>query len=425
MRLTRISRRQLMYVPVLIGATALLFAKSLVYARLLPVDGFGALNQALLVAATFASFAGAGLQLLAHKLLPQYHGAGDTESADMLLSSAVGVFSIAVAGAAAAIGIAWLGGWIHGVSVWYATLLCAVSQYLFLLKLIEIKSELRFLRHGLLSLLRALFLLCAGAAAAAVWKDIVAVLVVEGAVTLVLAGEMFGRVRGWPIVRRGVKSQSQRQWLMRHLPAALRLLWLNSTVTVLYALDRWAGIALLTDREYGIYALGLIVVVVLETLQMVVNVSAYPLMGRMIAAGEHRRAFRFATAATLIVATGTAVFYAPFVILLDDLVRAWLPEYAEATSIIKVVAVAGALRLADFYGSFAILCDQERRLAMHFGVLIGFLVVTVAVIRATVAGRVDPGQIALLAVMISLCAFFVNLNVAWRALQSRSQPVNA
>src|SRR5207253_2275924 len=135
-----------------------------VYARLFSVESFGALNQCLLFASAFTNYGAAGLQLLGHKLLPQYYARSDRQSAEELLGSAVTALGLSAALAAAAITFAILAGEVRGIAVYYATLLYAIAQAMFLVRLIDIKSELRFLDHALLSTLRAALLLALGAA---------------------------------------------------------------------------------------------------------------------------------------------------------------------------------------------------------------------------------------------------------------------
>jgi O-antigen/teichoic acid export membrane protein len=411
----RLARWHVIYVPLLFGAAGLLFLKSLLYARLFAVESFGVLNQALLVANTFAAFAAAGFQLLGHKLLPQYYTRGERDRADDLLGTAIAVFSAAALLSAVLIGVAALFDLLEDAAVAWAALLFAIAQFFFALRLIDIKSELRFVDHALLSGLRAIALLLLGAGVALLTRDVALTLIVEGTATLCLAAPLLVGARGGMIRNKALRLREESGWFRANLPAALRLLWLNGMLTLLYAIDRWAGIALLSTREYGIFALGLLVIVVFETMQAVVNVAAYPLMGRMIARGEQGRAFRFATVLTLAVVGTLAVCYAPFVMLLDLVVDRFLPQYAQAMGVIKLALIAGALRLADFYASFAILCNQEQRLAVAFGVLALFAVA--AIWLAHVAGGVQfsPEQLAMVTVALTACGFLTNLAVARRA----------
>jgi hypothetical protein len=414
----KLGGRHFRYAPLLVASTAVLFAKNLLYARLLPVAGFGALNEAVLIGATMANFGGAGLQLLANKLLPRYYAHGQADSVAELLASALGVFGLVSAAAAAAIGIALAVGLARSPAWWYAALLYSVAQYCFVLKLIDIKSDLRFVRHASLSAMRALALMVCGAAVAFATRNAIAVLVTEALATLLLAGPIGAGTDLRAVARKALSLWNRRVWVTAHLPGALRLLWLNSTMVMLLALDRWSGLLMLSEREYGILALGLLALVVFDTAQSIINVAAYPIMGRMIARGERQRAFGLATLATAVILGVSALCYLPFVWVLDFLVRNYLSAYVEAAPIAKIAVLAGVLRLADFYASFAILCDREHVLAGTFGVAVVIAVVIIAALHLYFGVQFTPLRLTLITLSVSIITFAGNAIVAFAANRS-------
>lgn len=409
-----IERQYLFYGPVLFGASGVLLLKSVAYARFLSVESFGAFNQAVLIASTFTAFAGAGMQLLAQKMLPQFHARGDRQAIDDMLSCTLAVFGIATAIAAAGIAVAILAGWLRSTLVSLATLVFSMAQFLFLLCLIDVRSRMRFLEHAKISALRAVLLLVLGGAVAALTHDFVATLAIEGSITLLVALRLVSGERGRLILRGTLACGAELRRLGAMFPAALRLLLLNGTVTILYAIDKWTGVALLSKREYGVFALGLVVLTVFETLQAVLNVAVYPLMAGMFARGQQRRAFRLATLATIVVLAVASVCYVPLVLMLDYLVSKYLPLYADAKDVIALALIAGSLRLADFYMSFAILCSEEWRLARAFAFLASSAIVVIWSLYA-IGLRFDPERLVMVTVAVSVCAFLIDLAVAVRA----------
>jgi hypothetical protein len=145
----------------------------------------------------------------------------------------------------------------------------------------------------------------------------------------------------------------------------------------------------------------------------------------MVAHGQHHRAFRLAALAAALVIAVTAVCYGPFVFFLDFLVNTYLPSYVDATNVIKLAVIAGALRFADFFASFAILCDQEQPLTWAFGVLI--LIVAGSVFLAHSFGSIefDPDRLVIVTVGVSLCTFLISFVVAFRASRRRDVRVRA
>jgi hypothetical protein len=129
------------------------------------------------------------------------------------------------------------------------------------------------------------------------------------------------------------------------------------------------------------------------------------------------RAFKFASIATLTVIAVTTICYLPFMLLLDRVVMHYLPAYADALTVLKLAVLAGALRLADFYASFSILCNEEQHLAMLFGLLV--VAVAVSIVGARIFGqlRFDPDRMMIVTIVISAMGFLINLTVASQALR--------
>ena len=407
-----ISRRQIVYFPLLVTAAGLQFIKGFVYARLLPVEAFGSLNQALLFASTFANFAGLGFPLLAAKMLPQYYMHGETDHADDLLASAIAVGILASLIGAFAIFVAYLIGLIPSFGWWYAVLFYGAFQYLFIIKLSNIRSELRFTSFALLSCFRAVLFLGGGALTAWLTRDVIATLVYELITTAILSLPIASRTRSREIYRKLGILVSDHQWLSTNLRGALRLLWLSGTLTTACALDKWAGVLLLDQKQYGVYALGVVILTVFDAAQFFINVAAFPIMGHMVAAGQYLASFRFAKQAILTVAVVSCLFYGPFVYAVDWLIHKFLIKYIASTSVIHVLIIAGCFRLADFYGSLAILCNREIVLTRcYLVILVGFSLL-IFILHRWAHVDFPPLRIAFIAVGISGTILATNFFIA-------------
>jgi O-antigen/teichoic acid export membrane protein len=355
------SRAQLLYVPLLAVTALLQFGKNFLYARFLPVAQFGTLGQYLLASSLVASWCGLGFNLLAHKVLPMYYAGGREREASRFLGAAFYLFMLvlSVAVACGAL-VAWLMPSYRVATVGgvVAVLLSASSQYTFQLCLIDVKSRLDFVGYAKTSVVRALAVILFGVVAAKVTRNAAAVLCCDGVATLCLAASLK--------VGAGIRSglvESSFGDLVRDLRAtgavAIRLLWLSTTVSVLYALDRWAGVALLTKEQFGLYALALSILAGFETAQMVANVSIYPIMANLLGRGHTRAAFRLAVTATAAMAVLGAILYGPGAWLFRTAIGSFLPAYAAAGVLVPIAMVVGCLRMADFLTSFVILSDRE------------------------------------------------------------------
>jgi O-antigen/teichoic acid export membrane protein len=416
---------QIGYAPLLLCAAALLFFKNIVYAKLLPVAGFGSFNQAVFLGGAFVNLAGLGLPLLGHKMLPQYYAQDDGKSAAALISSAIGVYLLASATATVCWLMAWVLDFVRSPTWWFALLLYAGAQYIFALQLIITKSRLRFAGYARLSAARALALIIFGVVAAFITKNASAVLAVEACVTVVallIANDHIRKPLTWMRWRLSIHGWD---WLRLNLRLALRLLWLNGVFIVLFGLDRWAGLSLLDDHSFGIYAIGLTVINVFESAQSIVNVAVYPMMARMFSRGAVTEAFRFASTATLIVVVATAALYFPISRLLDFLLHEYLPAYAAASTVLKVSVLAGALRLADFFCSFAIFCNRENRLTSIFAAEIIGITIILVLLKMGFDVTFDANRMAYISLSVTILAVTTNFMVAARALRTLNRNVQA
>jgi O-antigen/teichoic acid export membrane protein len=408
------------YAPLLVCATGLLFCKNIAYARILPVAGFGSLSQAAFLAGAFVAVAGGGLPLLGQKVLPQYYARAEADAAAGLLLSAIMAYIAASAVSTIALVVALSIHVLQSPAWWFALLIYAGAQYLFALKLIAIKSKLRFESYARLSVARSVALVVVGVATAWALHSVAAVLVAEGCVTLlmILPLRKFARSPATWMTRQ-VKMHNW-SWLRSNMKFAIRLLWLNGVFVVLFGIDRWAALSLLDDHAFGIYAIGLTVITVFEAAQSIVNVAVYPLMSTMFGRGAVVDAFRLATTATAIVVVAALVLYFPFGWFLDVLLLKYLPAYAAASAVLKIAVLAGSLRLADFFCTFAILCDREIRLTRIFAFEILAIASSVAILKFAFGLTFDPTRMAYVALTVAALALATNTVVALTAFRQVS-----
>jgi O-antigen/teichoic acid export membrane protein len=365
------SRSQLLYVPLLVTTAVLQFAKNFLYAKFLPVAQFGTLGQYVLASSLAAGWGGLGFSVLAHKVLPMYYATQREADARRFLGATsylfMGVLALAVA--VGAIGALFIPGWrevtLRGAAV---VLLAAISQYAFQLCLTDIKSRLNFVGYAKTSALRALLIVLVGVIAAWVTRSAAAVLGCDAVVTLLL----IATAKVGAGVRSGLTQGSLAEIaldLRSSGAVAIRLLWLSTTVSVLYSLDRWTGVAVLSKEQFGVYALALSILAGFDAAQWVANVSIYPIMGSLVGRGQTRAAFRLAVTATAGMGILGVVLYGPGAWLFRAVIGSFLPAYAAAGALVPIAMVAGCIRMADFLSSFVILSDREAASATCLTVL--------------------------------------------------------
>lgn len=414
-----ISLRNSMYAPILGVAAVILLAKSVAYASILPVEQFGELNQLLLVVSYAVAFGGLGMHSLAQKRLPLLHLEGDEQAVVQQLGVTIACFLI-IGVPMSAIGVLVLADR-HGMDGYVipAVVLLSVAQYLFTLFLVDVRSEMKFVRHATLSLIRAAAVLLGGLVAAVLTQDPTVVLLVEALTTGLIAYLALTRVRRMALSALMAQPSRLSAVFGTLLPQALRLLWLNGLMVIVFSLDRVFGVALLSAHEYGLYSLGLTTLLVFENLQSIVSVAAWPILARRVGVGDRIGAFAAARSWAGFTIVICMLVYVPVAYWTEDILHAVLPKYAESADVVRVLALAGILRLSDFFSMVSILCDQEqvliRRLTLVAAVFAsGYVVLDrVGLLEGT------PMEVASLAVTVATVVFLTNAFTAWRGIRPR------
>lgn len=418
------SRWQLAYAPLLILASAAMFLKSGIYARILSVPQFGQLNVIFLIATSVVSFGALGFNHLAHKLLPHYHLRKDTDAASEFLAASLVVFMVVLtAGISIGLMFGRITAFLSGTEVLVIGAV-SLSQLAFMMRLIWIKSEFKYLAYAAWSCLRAAALFVAGITVALRTRNVLSIVVVEAFVTGILAWPLVSKARFRSHLFRAGGVNQIRQIIGIHWMSAVTLLRLQGTVTILYLLDRWIGVATLSSHEYGIYAVGLIVLTSFEMLQSVIAVPAFPTLSRMLADGNRLEAYKLVSRISIGILVVGLACSVPSIWILEYTVREFLPQYMESILVLKFTLLAGVIRVSNFFATFSILVNRERTTARIY-LIFGSIIVFAAIIANWAVGMdFTPIHIAILAVIVSMFIFLSDFSIAFRAAHN-SEPLGA
>ena len=179
------------YVPVLIFALAIMFARLLVAARLLAVNEFASYSAGLLVSSSFCMLGGLGLQILLQREMPLLICRGKSRQGIVLLMQA-----LAVAVVCASIGMiaAWvgLGLLLNNNGLITPTVACTglihgLSQQSFLLVTVESRSRLRPLLFACQYMLRSTLIIAIGFIAMRWSGSSTVVIIVEALITITIS----------------------------------------------------------------------------------------------------------------------------------------------------------------------------------------------------------------------------------------------
>jgi len=354
----------------------LMMARILVMAKILDIPNFAAFSAAQLVSSTFCMLGALGLQSLLQRDMPiNFVQHRDRAATILLMQSLIVTLACAV--------IAWiftaLGFLMAGLSasLMFISILHGVSQQWFLLITVESRSRGETLLFARQTLERAVLVLVAGIATAIAFGSAAAVLLVEAMVSIVLMlfilPGVLNRARIGAITTFQLAVSR-----IRHLPwdKAMALLMLMSVSFAFLNADRWFAAEILSAHAFALYSFAWILLSIAQSLQSIINASAYPLLARRYSASGNFAAFRITAIISVALLILTVLALWPALYLIEQSITAWFPAYSETKNIFGIFLLVAALRISDFWGSYLVIIGKEKLLLLIYG-LIGVAVGTV------------------------------------------------
>ncbi len=361
--------RQLWYLPLLSLAMGLMMARTLVMAKILDIPNFAAFSAAQLVSSTFCMLGALGLQSLLQRDMPiNFVQHRDRAATILLMQSLIITLACAV--------IAWiftaLGFLMAGLTAgfMFISILHGVSQQCFLLITVESRSRGETLLFARQTLERSVLVLVAGIATGLAFGSAAAVLLVEALVSIVLMLSIL------PGVLDRARIGAMTTFLLavsriRRLPwdKAMALLVLMSLSFAFLNADRWFAAELLSAHAFALYSFAWILLSVAQSVQAIINASAYPLLARRYSASGNFAAFRITAIISIALIILAALLFWPALYLVEASISAWFPTFLETKNIMGIFLLVAALRISDFWGSYLVIIGKEKLLLLIYGLI--------------------------------------------------------
>lgn len=366
MELFKLNQNRLNYLILSLVGSVFLFIKSAVYAHILRVDEFGHYSKYIALANFLIIFIGLGSQFFSQVKLPECYSRKDTASVEALLSNSLVTGFL----------ICFLTLTVSGIGLLYSddrhflfsvdiAIAYTYSQYIFLIYLIRLKSAHDFLGHAWVSFMRALLLVLLGCTAAWFSGDAFWVLVTEMATTFLYFTKSALK-RGFIVFLLPKNLDSLSVRIKNHVKQSMRFLLLNASIIVLLTMDRWLGGYTLSNKEFGVYSFGLIILAVFDLLQLILNNAIFPIMAKKIANDDWISAKKLCNLLFIsIVLTGLITWY-PIVYVLKILITEFYIEYTELNELIWIFVYIGFVRLSNFYGNLTLLLRKELQVTLWY-----------------------------------------------------------
>ena len=408
------------YVPVLIFALAIMFARLLVAARLLAVNEFASYSAGLLVSSSFCMLGGLGLQILLQREMPLLICRGKSRQGIVLLMQA-----LAVAVVCASIGMiaAWLGLGLllnnNGLitpTVACTGLIHGLSQQSFLLVTVESRSRLRPLLFACQYMLRSTLIIAIGFIAMRWSGSSTVVIIVEAIITITISTF---------ILRHAAKRAGIHLILSTRLAISrLHLINWRTTIVLLAVMasswlaqnsDRWIAERTLVISEFAIYAFAANAMTVASALQMTFNSSIFPKLAHIYAGYNKRKVFR-ATAMHSLYTAGVGVLIAPAAWLAWDLlVPILFPAYIPSVKIAPMIIAVCLFRVSNYWSGYLLIVGKQNHLLLItiFALTTSSLIWYFGFIHNSLQS-IDYSKIVWFACITEGCIYIGTMYAAWR-----------
>jgi O-antigen/teichoic acid export membrane protein len=407
--------RQLWYVPLLVVAMGLMFFRMLIQARLLGLDQFAAYSGGLLVSSTFSMLGCLGLQSMLQRDLPIFFVQGRQRRGMALIAQCllIAIFCAALGMGAAATGVPLAP---FSSTVVATGVVHGLSQQAFMVVTVESRSRGEPVRFSIQNFSRALGVLCLGVMVSKVFGSAILSLIAETSITLLIVATILYRM--FERVPFGIFSAAQVSF--RRLPfiawrSAAALLAVGIVGFVVANLDRWLAADFLDKSLFAQYSFAAMILMVAQSLHVVINASAYPLLARRYASFGRVTAFSISMRASIILlAVGTVSAVLAWFIL-DRGIAYWFPAYTEARHVLPLFLAIAVLRLSDFWSSFMVIAGREATL-LRLNVIATVTAVALWFVVAYpwLRSGVTVLMVALLAALLTLTSYLLTAFYAWR-----------
>jgi len=408
--------RQIWYVPLLVIAMGVMLVRMLVMARLLDIAGFAQFSGGLLVSSTFGMLGCLGLQSMLQRDLPMMIVDRRERPGLVLLVQclivACGCGLLGLIAAAAGLSIA-------GVmpSLVFVGVLHGVSQQVFVIATVESRSRGEPLRFAIQNLVRALAVIGIGIIVAKATNSAIWCLAAEALVSLaVVQGALRAMFRRAAIRMSIVFGLAFRRLWRLQWRSAMALLSVGMIGFVLLNVDRWLATKLLSVPQFAQYSFAWMVLMVAQSLQVVINASAYPLLARRFASFGKLTAFSISMRASAAILISGGMLAIPVWLLMDASIARWFSAYEPARTLLPFFLAIAVLRVSDFWSSFMVIVGLEARLLwLNIGAA---LIGTVLWLAITLPWRTQQNgleTVGLLAVFLTLSNYLVTAVASWHA----------
>lgn len=144
--------------------------------------------------------------------------------------------------------------------------------------------------------------------------------------------------------------------------ASLSLLATNTVSFVLSNIDRWWAAEQLAPSEFGTYAFAWTMIMIAQSLQVVVNASAFPALARRFANGPAAGAYQLASRLSWSSLAIGVLAIIPTFAGVTWLVESIYPAYTPALVALPYFLIVAVLKVSDYWSAYLVIIGREKTL---------------------------------------------------------------
>lgn len=391
------------YVPILTCAMGILFARTLLAARMLDVSEFGLFSIGMLLSNSFCMFGCLGFYLLLQRDLPMLIAKHRRVRGAVMLRQTL---LFAVAGFVCLLPLCFAGIFSVSPIFFVISIFNGLAQQIFLVVTLQSRSEGRSMRFAAENFVRALAVILAIGLSGMLSGTAGVMLFAEAVITLAISTRIFSALIGrerlssvalWAVAANGLAKVRWAKPLMLLATSAVGFVMVNG--------DRWLAAALLDHDLFALYAFAGIILLLAQSVQSMLNVSVFPHLAKSYAlAGKIATARQTLRYSVTVLACSLCLSVLAYW-LTEYAIDALFPNYGMSMQFIGWFLLIASLRMADFLTSFLIIAGDEAWLLVINVGSVGFSALVWVALFAFGLAAIRPIIIVWLAVTVAVCNF--------------------
>ena len=199
--------------------------------------------------------------------------------------------------------------------------------------------------------------------------------------------------------------------------SALALLIVATISFAVLNADRWVAAESFKPERFSQYAFAWTLLTIAQSMQVVINASAFPILARTFATSGVTPTYRLCMTMSCALLICAIVLAFPVWVLCKFGISRWFPAYGASIILVPLFIAVAVLRIADFWSSFMVIIGYETKLIVVNLIADDsqHLAFGRYAVKPWVAAGFDLWQIGLLAALLSACNYFLVMAAAWRA----------